>query len=73
MDNMDKLTDEVFSVMVPVEEHISKTEKRRLWISIDRDYRIAGRRNRRIRVMFRVLAVSAGMAAAVAVGVFINR
>jgi len=71
--NEDNLTDEIFSVMEPVEEHISDSDRIRLWLSIDRDYRIAGKRNRRIRGFFRAFAVSAGMAAAVAAGVFIHR
>ncbi len=71
MSNKDKLTDEIFSVMEPIEEHISKSDRIRLWLSIDRDYRIAGKRNRIIKVFLQFLAASVGMAAAVVVGVFI--
>ena len=73
MNDKDNLTGEIFSVMEPIEEHISEPDRVRLWISIDRDYRIVGRRNRRMRIFFRTLAAAAGIAAAVVVGVLVNR
>ena len=72
MNAKDDLRDEIFSVMEPIEEHISESDKRRLWISIFRDYKIIGRRNRRIKFLFKTIAASVGVAAAIAAGVFVH-
>lgn len=72
MNTEDELTDKIFSIMEPVEENISKSEKKKLWISIDRDYKITGRRNRRARILFRVAVASVGVAAAIIAGVFVH-
>ena len=72
MNTEDKSTGSIFSIMEPVEENISGSDRRKLWISIERDYKIAGRRNRRLKFLFRTVAASVGVAAAIVAGVFVH-
>ena len=72
MNTEDKQTDKMFFIMEPVEENISISDRRKLWVSIERDYKIAGRRSRRLKSLFRTVVASVGVAAAIVAGVFVH-